>query len=279
MTALDLLNKLYLPYIDKHPNLEIPIHCMNEYQTFFEKEYELHGKAACSYAKRVFLKNYIKHTNIDEYHELRNYVLKLYEDEYGLKEIAKMLNMSYSGCRSLFKYLEIDFKKGRSVVTNRLREFRKQKANLELLNGTGWFSDETRSKLQIINSTSRGVQGYYYSTYNNKYVWLRSTYEYIYAKWLDSHKFNWDVECKVYKLKNTNYTPDFFIFNCDGKLTNIIEIKGFWRNREYKAYELNEMLNIEVSLINDITPYLEESSTYSSELKKWKKIRILKLIN
>ena len=34
-----------------------------------------------------------------------------------------------------------------------------------------------------------------------KNVWLRSSWEYIYAKWLDSKNILWDIECQMYNVK------------------------------------------------------------------------------
>jgi len=46
----------------------------------------------------------------------------------------------------------------------------------------------------------------------------------------------------------------------------------------WKTILLKEKLkNINVILIENINNYLEENTTYGSELKKWKKERLLKL--
>jgi hypothetical protein len=160
-------------------------------------------------------------------------------------------------------------------VTDELRKFRKQKADDEAKNKTGWCSAEVQAKCKS-NNTQRGVQGYYFNKSLQKYVWLRSTYEYIYAKWLDKQKVIWDVEVKTYNMNGILYRPDFFIYS-NYELIKIVEIKGFWRDKEYKSYMLNDILKTDVVVITDIDQYIEIDSNYNKQLYEWKNKRILKL--
>ncbi|MFD2446030.1 hypothetical protein ACFSO7_18895 [Bacillus sp. CGMCC 1.16607] len=64
-----------------------------------------------------------------------------------------------------------------------------------------------------------------YAGYNNG-VFLRSSYEYAYAKYLDFNKVEWKYEVQSFDLGHKIYKPDFFIYSEEGSLINIIEIKS-----------------------------------------------------
>ena len=67
---------------------------------------------------------------------------------------------------------------------------------------------------------NRGYGGYYSGYY------LRSSYEYAYAKYLNHMSVKWTYETEVYDLGSSIYKPDFFIYNEDNELTKIVEIKS-----------------------------------------------------
>lgn len=211
---------------------------------------------------------------------MQNELKEIYENGFGIKLIAKYLKLSYTNCRKLlFDVCKIEMRKGRKVSTEITKKIRKEKAIFEKDNKIGWFKKEVREKLKIENKTHKGVQGYYFNKSLNKFVWLRSSYEYIFAKWLDRTKHLWDSELKTYKLENALYKPDFFILNENNDILKIIEIKGYFDNRSYKVELLNEKLkNIDCVLLNfsntSIQPYIEKDSNYLKELEKWKIERI-----
>lgn len=229
--------------------------------------------------KNSFYRYYYKNINTEIFNILKYELNKLYNvDGYGYKSIAKMLSISYSECRLLYKYLEIPVRTGMNVVTDRLRKSRQIKAQIEFETKTGFCGLNVNRKL---TKTSRGVNGYYFNKYFNKYVWLRSTYEYIFAEWLDKNKIIWDTEVSTFILdENVSYRPDFFIYDENNKLIKIIEIKGYYDNRAFKVKELNEKLDIEVILLNlseiGIDNYIIDGKSYRKKLKEWKLNRILK---
>lgn len=234
--------------------------------------------------KRDFLRNYFKNKNYELFQECKNFISKQYYDGYGIKWIAKKLNITYTRCRSiLISYFNIDIRKGRSVVTDKVKEFRKEKSILESNNKTGWNSIECREKLKIRNSNQRGVSGYYYNNSLQKYVWLRSTYEFIFAEWLDKNNNVWDVEVTTFKIKNTTYRPDFFIYDYEMNIKKIVEIKGYYDNRAYKVGLLkNELPELEIVLLGatnkTIENYIiENDKKYKDKLKQWKQKRIMNL--
>lgn len=73
-------------------------------------------------------------------------------------------------------------------------------------------------------SSSYGHGSYYESPLQGK-IWLRSTYELAYAKYLDSKNILWYYEIETFDLGDMTYTPDFFLPRYD----KFIEIKGYMR--------------------------------------------------
>jgi len=204
---------------------------------------------------------------------------KLFFEEYvtrekGLKHLAKEYNLTYTEVRGLIEFLNIEIRKGRDVVTERVKKFRSAKAIREHKSGTGFFDSNIRRKIEKYNA--RGVQGYYFNRSKNKQVWLRSTYEYIFAKWLDKTNHVWDTEIQCYSMDDSGviYRPDFFIYDELGSVKKIVEIKGYWDSNTHKAIKLNEMLDIDVIVIANIEKFIESNSSYNKELQEWKEKRI-----
>lgn len=202
-----------------------------------------------------------------------------FDKEWGLKLLARnVFGISYTCCRTLFVYLGIEFRTGTDVVTKTLKIFRKEKADFENESNIGFNNDSLK---RYNRKTSRGINGYYYNKSTNAYVWLRSSYEYIYAKFLNRIGVNWKSEETWYKLSDgSSYMPDFFIYDADWKLKQIIEIKGYFDCRAYKPAMLKEEYfgksEIEVILIQDIEKYIETNSNKHKESKEWKLLRKLK---
>ncbi|MBN1467703.1 MAG: DUF790 family protein [Fusobacteriaceae bacterium] len=80
-----------------------------------------------------------------------------------------------------------------------------------------------------------------------KGIWMRSSYEVIYAKWLDFLKIKWIYEPKAFDLGNSTYTPDFYL----PKRKTYIEVKGWWRPDAKKKYKQFKKLysNLRILLI------------------------------
>ena len=218
-----------------------------------------------------------KYTKIKEdtrYLDLYNFLKYEYIDkEQGIKYLIKYknLNVSYSIFRTLIINSGLSLHPA-NVITNHLRNIRSINANKQKAEHSGFFSHEAQKNT---HGKIRGLQGYYYNSVLNKYVWLRSTWEYIYAKWLNAHNIKWDVECKTFVLSKESYRPDFFIFDNENNLVSIVEVKGFWKNRLHKYYELQELHpELNLSLITDISSYTEN---YKKDKNVWKSLRKLKL--
>ena len=208
---------------------------------------------------------------------IRNEIEKYYFSEnWGLKLLARnVLGISYSNCRSTFTMLGLQFNTGIVKCSEHLREFRRQRALVEDNLKIGINFDGTHTKAI---STRRGVQGYYYNKSTDSYVWLRSTYEFIYAKFLNKIGVNWKTEQTYFTLSDgKRYSPDFYIYSKDWALEKIVEIKGYWDNHAYKPGLLKtdyfSKSTVEIILIRDIKTYIEENLTYNKELETWKTIR------
>jgi len=191
------------------------------------------------------------------------YIQKLYEDGYGLKVLGRHLDMSYTMMRCSFKKFGIPMRVGRAVSTEKTRTFRQYKA---LQDDNPW-KNWTEHHPEWGDKSRTGISGYYISASGDS-IWLRSTWEYIYAKWLDINNISWKFENITYELSDgTSYRPDFFIYD-NGKLSHIVEIKGYYDNRAYKPELLMEEYSLNVVVITDMSPYIQ--TTYYNELQEWK---------
>lgn len=205
---------------------------------------------------------------------LKSEISQYYDSGYGFKSIASNLGISYTNCRNLLqKYLDVTTRKGKNVITPVLKKMRSENATGEKSN---WF-DWTNRKPWMQEKTTRSIQGFY-KRKNGEYIWLRSTYEYIYAKWLDERNFLWDVEQISYPLKNgERYRPDFFIYSKTNELQTVVEIKSdyYYENKAYKYFMFKEEYpKINSSIIFDINVFTKKG--YHQEIKQWKLERLSK---
>lgn len=67
---------------------------------------------------------------------------------------------------------------------------------------------------------------------NNMYI--RSTYELIFLKYLNIKNIKWQYEPEVFDLGNTTYTPDFYL----PEKNLYVEVKGYWREDAKQKFEL-----------------------------------------
>lgn len=257
-------------------DFEIPDILKNEYN-FIKNTYS----KKCNLPVAKFLIEYYKKTN--DYKQCSIFIKNEYEDGYGIKYIANKLNISYTQCRNVLLYLNIEIRRGNNIITDKLLKFRKEKALYERNNHTGWLSKDVIEKRKIKSSNKKGIQGFYFNKSLQKNVWLRSSYEFIFSEWLDHNDYIWDIEVKTFNIGDELYRPDFFIFDDNMKLKKIIEVKGYWDNRSYKVNELKKILpDIEIIFIginnNLIQNYIiEDNKKYKDKLKQWKQIRIMNL--
>jgi len=195
-----------------------------------------------------------------------------YEKGTGFKIISKELGITYTETRNLLmNWTDIRTRRGKSVVTDELRRRRSENVRGENSPFYNWVERfPERAKKQ-----TKSIQGWYENKVGEK-VWLRSCLEYIYAKWLDKNGINWKSEVQTFKHENQTYRPDFFIYE-NKKLVKVVEIKGRYfdnvDDRSNKAKKVCRHNNIELEIINDISPYLLDGSYYHKELKEWKQVK------
>lgn len=210
-------------------------------------------------------------------------LLKCFLDEYyvrqgyGVKGLIKKFNLeiTYTSFRNIIKFLCYELHSN-NIATDALRLQRSENAKRQYKEKSGFFKDGIQENIHKKN-INRGIQGYYWNSFRCKYVWLRSSWEYIYAKWLNKQNIDWDVEVSEYRLSDgTLYRPDFFLYE-NGVISKIVEVKGFWKNRLYKVKLLEDEYNINVIIVDDIKPYCENNISEKNEIKIWKNLRKLEL--
>lgn len=184
----------------------------------------------------------------------------------GIKSLIKKFDLPFT--YSVFRTILIVTKHqmhSDTVANDWLKECRKNKVKKEMADGTGWFGDSV-----IRSHVHKGKQGKYFNKSRQKFVHLRSSYEYIYAKWLDSIGADWDIEVKGFKLKSGSwYKPDFFIYE-NGILVKIVEVKG-WKDERFDKVQLlrEELPDIEIVTVlgDEIKAYTE---TPKETIAEWK---------
>lgn len=145
-----------------------------------------------------------------EYERVRNILYDLYwNKQLSSIDITKKFNYPSAAnlIGKIFKYLEIPSRTFKEASTN------------------AWL---------IGNNVSRPCHNQYkqqwHTTWNNKEVFLRSSYELDYANELDKEKIDYDVENLKFKYLNTKDNeyhcaiPDFYIPSTH----TIVEIKSAW---------------------------------------------------
>ena len=95
-------------------------------------------------------------------------------------------------------------------------------------------------------------KGDWYICKDGSKVWMRSSWEIGFAKYLDENNVMWIYEAKsfpiTYNGKEGTYTPDFYII----KQNVYFEIKGWWRDDAYIKYTSfkSQYPNIEINIID-----------------------------
>lgn len=111
--------------------------------------------------------------------------------------------------------------------------------------------------------------GYYMGNY------LRSSYEYAYALYLDTVNANWNYEVKSYDLGFKIYKPDFFIYDKIGNIIKVVEVKS----NNPKEVELGkkslEYLKEMYGVDGELVTYNELREIY----KKYMNVSLTKTIN
>ena len=195
----------------------------------------------------------------------REYLVDLYSNKgIGIKLLARAFDISYSRMRVILKnYVKLNLRTCQES-TDFLKGIRRERI---LGDKNPWY-DWPANKPFLSKTSSRGIQGYY-TRRDGKTIWIRSSWEYRYASWLDQQKIDWKYEDYNFTLSNgETYRPDFLIYEA-GILVKIVEIKGYFDNRRYKAEILkNDLMGkVDVVIIDNINDYGTEEDT-----KRWKQM-------
>ena len=217
--------------IKKYRNKKICKVCGSSY-----KKYESCPNEFCHKHNLQQIKTFIKYFGFDktkigtknveeEFNRIRNILYDMYWNKYmSGEEIAKYFNYP-SGANivgKILNYLEIP-----------KRSFKECSINAYLTGNN------------IPNSNGVQYKCEWHTSWNNKEVYLRSSYELDYAQELDKNHIDYDCECLRIKYLNTKDNeyhcaiPDFYL-----KDTNtIVEIKSSWTldiqnmKDKFKAYK------------------------------------------
>jgi len=202
----------------------------------------------------------------------------LYHDlGFGFKLLSSLLgNASYTRLRTIFSKLEIEKRTGNNCITDSLKKIRSERAK----KNNPWKNWPANNNLKTMHKENkRYASGWYLNKSLSKYVWLRSSWEFAYAKFLDESGVVWDSEVTNYRLSDgTQYRPDFFIYDEKKNLLKIVEIKSTWSNGSLERIEKFEKFKSEYPEINSEIIIDDElfnlvKRTSKEIMVEWKKIK------
>lgn len=117
---------------------------------------------------------------------------------------------------------------------------------------------------------NRGYSGYY------KNIFLRSSYEYAYAKYLDFNNLEWRYEEENFEIDGELYKPDFFIYQ-NNVLMKIIEIKSDVEEELKKGRKRVKGLQSKIGIKCELITYEQLKKIYknmpytlNSTITEWK---------
>jgi len=240
---------------------------------------EIKNKRINRYGKQEIV--YRVFNDQDSKTQLREILEQKYNEGYGFKLIVKKIDIpefTYSRCRKVLKDLGIELRTGYNVITDNLKKVRSENAKIN-----NYFTDWPTKRPELIKNNNRFIGGYYFNKSKNKNVYLRSSWEYAYALWLNNKNIDWDIEVQQYDLGDgVKYLPDFFIYE-NGNLVKIVEVKSTFyytsEDRMKKFYKFQELYKdtFQVEILKELSDILNLNShaSKSSLAREWKKNRIL----
>lgn len=208
-----------------------------------------------------------------EYGRFETLMKELYvEKQYGLKLLSKHCGsdlVTYSRLRSIVKNMGL-LRTGQSVVTSKLKEVRSKNAQGE---NNPWFNWPENIKMK--DSHHKHHLCGWFTDSRGRSHYLRSSYEYAYAKYLDDEGVDFAVESKAFLLSDgRRYRPDFFLFK-DGKLDRVVEVKARYVHGSKMRIDKFNMFKEEYSSIPSDIVYGKElfalvGRNQAEVLKEWK---------
>lgn len=203
------------------------------YDKLFTKEQlenEYQDKSVCSIAKKYNIANTCLYRLFDKFGIKRRHKDVIYKSKHG-----KSSRVNKKCCIDCGKELSTNPNAIRCNACNNIRYIVDKDINNKRIKGIinkyntdpNYKLDRSGKNSVLFGKISHGKGSYY------KSIWMRSSYEVAYAKWLDRQGIKWLYEPKTFDLGNTTYTPDFYLPEFD----LYIEIKGWWRDDAKKKFE------------------------------------------
>ena len=253
-------------------------------QEIFDETRQLLDAVALSIAIRSFrskggemTSSFLVNTSHPGSQKLKDNLTLLYHNEgIGFKLLSSILgNVSYTRLRTIFRKLGIETRIGTRCVTDGLKKVRSERAKKNNP-WKDWAGNDDLSGMHKFSKKYLG--GWYFNNSKKKQVWLRSSWEYAYASFLDTSNRVWDVEVRSYLLKDGRYyRPDFFLYESE-KLDHIVEIKSTWTNGAVERIDKFELFKeeypgIDAKIIMDNELFELVGRTPRQVLVEWKQIR------
>lgn len=104
----------------------------------------------------------------------------------------------------------------------------------------------------------------YAGYYGKQYI--RSSYEYAYALYLDVINVNWDYEVETYDLGFKKYKPDFFIYDRAGNLIKVVEVKSNKKGELELGHRSLKELKSLYGVDGELVTYSELSQLYKKSM-------------
>lgn len=108
----------------------------------------------------------------------------------------------------------------------------------------------------MILKLNRGYAGFY------KGFYLRSSYEYAYAVYLDQFNISWSFETQIFEVNGKIYKPDFLFYDKNGKLEKIVEIKSRNKKEIELAKEKLNYIAVQYQVTTELFSYKELLKIY-----------------
>ena len=181
--------------------------------------------------------------------------IKYIENNLSINKIAKIYNCSFETIRrALHKFnISVRTKEDGTRLFTKSNYFSKLRSKQSIgdknnmFGKTNKWGHHTDSAKEKIRNTHSGINNPMFgkpspkgagiakkSKYKN--ILFRSSYEVLFAKWLDNNNIKWQYESKTFNLGDSTYTPDFYLI----EFNLYIEVKGYWREiakRKFKLFE------------------------------------------
>ena len=110
----------------------------------------------------------------------------------------------------------------------------------------------------MICLSNRGYAGVY------KGIYLRSSYEYAYAKYLDYNNISWSYEDDSFDIGYKIYKPDFFFYDENRTLKKIVEIKSRNQKAKDEARKALDIIKQEYNIECELLSYEELLNLYKT---------------